>query len=401
LNAYGDIIGQAGVKDHLRKAVLRGRVSHAYVFGGAEGMGKAGLARAFAKTLQCLAGKDEPCGVCASCRAFDGGNHPDVFYVGLAGKKSIGVNDVREKIVREMETRPYSYRYKVFIVDGAETMTPEAQNALLKTIEEPASYGVFLLLSANPALLLPTVRSRCILLKLTPILPTEAESLLLSKGVPAERAAFLAAYAQGNPGLALRLAESEDFTELRDETLAEAEKIHGLDCAEALSRFPAFEKYRDRIGEVLDILLLFYRDALVDSEARGKNGAPGLVVRKADCSPMQPGLVVRKADCSPIQPGLVVRKADCSPMQPGLVVRKADCSPMQPGLVVRKADCSPMHPGPVVRKADCSPIPARPTARELLTKFYAVLDAKRALAANANFQMAVEVMLMRLSREPA
>ncbi|MCL2461226.1 MAG: DNA polymerase III subunit delta' [Defluviitaleaceae bacterium] len=311
--SYTDVLGQENIKNHLRKAVSRGRVSHAYIFSGAQGMGKGALARALAKTLQCMEGGAEPCGRCASCRAFDGGNHPDVFYIGLSGKKSLGVDDVREKITAEMEIKPYSGKYKIFIIDDAETLTPAAQNALLKTIEEPAPYGVFLFLSANDRQFLPTVLSRCVLLKLTPVPPKAVEDMLLKRGVPKDKAAFVSAYSQGNPGLALRLCESEDFMEIKDEVTEAAREIHGLDCAEALGRYPAFEKYRDRFDEVLDILLLFYRDELISRE----DGAPRLAVK------------------------------------------------------------------------------------ELLSKFDAVLAAKRAMAANANFQMAAEVMLMNLSADNA
>ena len=120
----------------------------------------------FAKGLNC---KDNAvtdcrnsifCGSCVSCAAFDNQNHPDTFYV-IGTKKSIGVDDIREQLIGPMSLKPYSHKYKVFIIEKAQDLTPAAQNVLLKTIEEPAEYGVFLFVSPNTRAFLPTVLSRC------------------------------------------------------------------------------------------------------------------------------------------------------------------------------------------------------------------------------------------------
>jgi len=148
-------------EQRLRAAVSA--PSHAYIFAGEPGSGKKAAARAFAKALQCESETAEACGVCLSCRVFESGNHPDVFFVKPAKTKSIGVDDVRSQIVLPMSEKPFRYRYKIFIV--AEPMTPQAQNALLKTIEEPAPFGIFLFLTESLELYLPTVLSRCAALK--------------------------------------------------------------------------------------------------------------------------------------------------------------------------------------------------------------------------------------------
>jgi len=145
------------------KRVATGHVGHAYLLEGRTGLLEA--ANAYAKALNCLNGGEVACDTCLSCRVFDSGNHPDTFYVAATKTVGIGVEDVRNQIVTEMATRPFRYQYKVFIIDKAETMTPAAQNALLKTIEEPAPYGVFLLLTKELELMLETVRSRCVTVK--------------------------------------------------------------------------------------------------------------------------------------------------------------------------------------------------------------------------------------------
>jgi len=138
-------------------------VSHAYIW-------EAENAHEFAKGLNCINNElgditlienNSPCN-CISCRVFESGNHPDTIYVTGTKSGSIGVDDVREQIILPMATKPFRYKYKVFIVENAETLTPQAQNALLKTIEEPAPYGVFLFVCKHIHNFLPTLMSRCI-----------------------------------------------------------------------------------------------------------------------------------------------------------------------------------------------------------------------------------------------
>jgi DNA polymerase III gamma/tau subunit len=156
--------------------VLPGKqTGHAYLFeGDAEG------AITYAKALNCLAGGEMPCQSCISCRVFASGNHPDTHYVVNTNTKSktndIGVEDVRKQIVAEMATAPSHYKYKVFIINKAETLTPTAQNALLKTIEEPAPFGVFLLITSNMEAILETVRSRCVTVRNTALAETPTET---------------------------------------------------------------------------------------------------------------------------------------------------------------------------------------------------------------------------------
>ena len=118
----------------------------------------------FAKGLNCLADNAKNkalfCGACLSCNVFDGNNHPDTFYV-TGTKKSIGIDDIREQIIAPMALKPFRYKYKVFIVEKAQELTHAAQNVLLKTIEEPAEYGVFLFVAPNNRPFLPTFLSRC------------------------------------------------------------------------------------------------------------------------------------------------------------------------------------------------------------------------------------------------
>ena len=152
VTGFQDILGNDMVKEHFKKAIENHKISHAYILTGEAGMGRKSIANAFAMTLLCEKGGNEPCMVCHSCKQVLGGNHPDLIYVTHSKPGSIGVDDIREQINDTIMIRPYSSYYKIYIVDEAEKMTVQAQNALLKTMEEPPSYAVIILITTKRGL---------------------------------------------------------------------------------------------------------------------------------------------------------------------------------------------------------------------------------------------------------
>ena len=166
---FKDIIGHEMIKDHFQKAIEYHKVSHAYILSGEQGMGRKMLAKAFAMTLLCEKSDKEPCMECHSCKQILSGNHPDVIWVTHEKLNSIGVDDIREQINDTIQIKPYSSAYKIYLIDEAEKMTVQAQNALLKTIEEPPAYAIIILMTTNEETFLPTILSRCIKLKLKPL----------------------------------------------------------------------------------------------------------------------------------------------------------------------------------------------------------------------------------------
>ncbi|MCD8009576.1 MAG: DNA polymerase III subunit delta [Lachnospiraceae bacterium] len=164
MGTWDRIPGQEKLKDYFTRAVEQGQISHAYILEGEPGTPGRELAEAFARMLQCE--KRTGCGDCPSCRAFDEGNHPDVIRVSHEKPDVIRVNEIREQLVDDMGIRPYRGPYKIYLVDEAEKLNMQAQNALLKTLEEPPGYGVILLITVNAGALLPTIRSRSICLEL-------------------------------------------------------------------------------------------------------------------------------------------------------------------------------------------------------------------------------------------
>ncbi len=165
---FQDIIGQDRIKEHLRSALSTGKVSHAYILNGEKSSGKEFIAKVFAMALQCEKGGVEPCQECRSCRQALSGNQPDIIRVIHEKPNTISVDDIREQVNSDVGVKPYSSARKVYIINEAEKMTAQAQNALLKTLEEPPEYAVLLLLTANVDALLPTILSRCVQLNMKP-----------------------------------------------------------------------------------------------------------------------------------------------------------------------------------------------------------------------------------------
>ncbi len=175
------LLGNASLKASLAAAFRADRISHSYLISGPAGSGKHTLAAILAAAMQCTAGEDRPCGTCLQCRKVFDNVHPDVITVDDPEKKTVSVELIR-RARTDLFIRPNEGRRKVYLIPRANDMNANAQNALLKVMEEPPSYGAFLLLSDNPEKLLPTIRSRCVSLRLSPLEADEA--------IPALRAAF-------------------------------------------------------------------------------------------------------------------------------------------------------------------------------------------------------------------
>ena len=217
MGSFKDVVGHRDIINYIKNAVKMDQVSHAYIMNGERGAGKKLLAYLFAMTLLCEEGGEEPCNTCHSCRQAETGNHPDIIRVTHEKPNSISVDDIREQVNNTIMIKPYQGPYKVYIIDHADLMTPQAQNALLKTIEEPPQYAVIMLLTENAEALLPTINSRCVMLRLRYIKDKLIKKYLMeSLKVPDYKADLCTAFAQGNMGHAIMLANSEHFNEIRE-----------------------------------------------------------------------------------------------------------------------------------------------------------------------------------------
>ena len=258
-----DIIGHNQIVDHLKTAIRMGKVSHAYILNGESNAGKMMLAEAFAMALQCESEKDEPCMNCRSCHQAAEHNQPDIIYVTHEKPNIISVDDIRHQLNNDIVIKPYSSKYKIYIVDEAEKMNVQAQNALLKTIEEPPAYGVILLLTTNADAFLPTILSRCITLNLKSVNEDLIKEYLMKKyQIPDYQADVCAAFAQGNVGKAIQLASSGEFNELKAQAISLVKKLEDMDLYELNACIKQVSEYKSKIGEYFDLLTLWFRDVL-------------------------------------------------------------------------------------------------------------------------------------------
>ena len=234
---FRDIIGQEDIKNHMQKALREGKISHAYIINGEKESGKMMLARTFSQALFCEKNGEEPCGECPSCKKVEHDNHPDLIYVRHEKPGLISVREVREQVVSDMMIRPYTAERKIYIVEDAQLMNPQAQNAILKSLEEPPEYVTMILLTDNASSLLQTIRSRCIILNIQPVIK---------------------AYA---------LASSEGFRSLMDDVLslvAGVFNLHQIDVEKKAAEIKTAAKNKEiDLKEYLDLLVLWYRDVLL------------------------------------------------------------------------------------------------------------------------------------------
>ncbi|MCR5530629.1 MAG: DNA polymerase III subunit delta' [Lachnospiraceae bacterium] len=269
MKLFRDIIGHKTIKEHLQQGIRNHQVSHAYIFEGDDGIGKQTMAFAFAASLQCKEGGTEPCGRCLSCLQMESGNQPDVVWV-THEKSIISVGDVRESICAPIAIKPYAGPYKIFLVDEAEKMNEQAQNALLKTLEEPPDYSVIILLTNNREAFLPTILSRAVVLNFLPVPDSELVPFLMKEaGIPDYRARLAAAYAGGSPGKALACAASEEFQERKDLVAGLMQNLPDMDEERMASMAKSLAARKDDLGDILELMRVWLRDLLY-RKASGK-----------------------------------------------------------------------------------------------------------------------------------
>lgn len=270
--AFRDIIGQEQIKSHLQNAITMNKVSHAYIINGERSSGKEFVARLFAMTLQCERGGAEPCGECHACKQAQSQNHPDIIYVSHEKPNSIGVEDIRNQINNDIVIKPYSGPRKIYIMNEGEKMTPQAQNALLKTLEEPPAYAVILILTTNVDAFLPTILSRCVVLNMKPVADELVKKYLMSElHVPDYKANICVAFARGNIGKAKLLASSEEFEKVKDEAITLVKYINDMETNEIVKAIKNISEYKLDVNDYLDILSVWYRDVLLYKATRDIN----------------------------------------------------------------------------------------------------------------------------------
>lgn len=264
LTGFDGVVGHEEIISHLQNAIRLGKVSHAYIFGGEHGSGKKLLASLFAMTLQCQEHGIEPCMKCASCKKALNKNHPDIINITHEKPNSIGIDEIRDQLINDVGIKPYESPYKIYIVNDADKLTLQAQNALLKTIEEPPAYAVVMLLADNPDALLPTITSRCVILSLKPVGDRLVKDYLMDRmHIPDYQAEVQASFAQGNVGKAKQMANSAEFTELTENALRILKHSREMEVYELVDAIKIMSAEKQNIYDYLDLFTMWFRDVLL------------------------------------------------------------------------------------------------------------------------------------------
>lgn len=240
---FEKIVGHQTITNHLENEIRGKEVSHAYLFSGMDGIGKKKTAQEFAKALLCLDKENRICDHCSVCIQIDHENYPDVKIIGpKAGETSIKISQVRE-MISNLSVKPYSGNWRINIIDGAERMTPEAQNSLLKSLEEPLSYNIFILITSHPQSILPTIRSRCQNYHFQVLNHQEIEKILDAETeFDSQTIAEAVLSSGGSPGMACYFLNNSEIQKERTHYLRElysllkGDEIKVFSLAEALSK---------------------------------------------------------------------------------------------------------------------------------------------------------------------
>ena len=266
MSSFKDVVGHKNIIKYISSAVQADAVSHAYILNGERGSGKRLLANLFAMSLQCQNREEdgEACGKCQSCIQAQSGNQPDIIKVTHEKPNTISVDDIRTQVNNDIVIKPYSSKYKIYIIPEADLMSAQAQNALLKTIEEPPEYAVIMLLTENAEALLPTIRSRCVMMKLRNIKDQLVKKYLMEQmEIPDYKADVCVAFAQGNMGKAIMLATSEYFNEIKEEVVHLLRNIDEMNVSELMDAVKKCMTYKMEINDYLDMIAIWYRDVLI------------------------------------------------------------------------------------------------------------------------------------------
>ena len=266
---FANILGHEHVITGLRSAVERDRVSHAYLFAGPDGVGKARVAEAFVQLLSCKEPAPGPdaCGRCRTCRLIADGRHPDFIAVRRDGQ-FIKIEQVRE-LTKGLRFPPVEAATRAILIYDAEALHPTAANALLKTLEEPSQRNVFVLVSSQPNVLLTTIRSRCQQVRFTALSRELVASWLVrEKGLDPMTADEVAAMSGGSLGAADRLVDPE-LGAIREQWISELSRLASLRPTELLGLGEAMAAAKDKLPAVLDVFRSALRDVMLKS-----GGAP-------------------------------------------------------------------------------------------------------------------------------
>ena len=245
---FNNIIGQDFAKKYLTNSIKKNKINHAYMFEGIDGIGKKKFSQELSKILLDTQNVD---------------SSPDYINIYPDGN-SIKIAQIR-KLQTDIIIKPHK-NYKIYIINQADSMTIEAQNALLKPLEEPPEYAIIILITSNKEALLDTIKSRCEIIKFLPISILDLNNYLINKGIDKNRAQLLSTFARGSIEKAIELSESADFAIMRDEIQTYIEVMLDKDIIDILEIPTSMDKYKKDSISILDMLINYFRDIMLIKE---------------------------------------------------------------------------------------------------------------------------------------
>jgi DNA polymerase III subunit delta' len=269
--SFNNILSQDHIVDPFKNAISTNHLSHAYMFTGQKGTGKSLFAKEFTKALFCKINKGDSCDTCHNCMRIDNNNHPDIHWIALDKKdKFIKIESIRD-MQYYVNLSPVESRHKVFIIKEADRMNEESSNCLLKTLEEPASNTIIILIASSLASVKETIKSRCQIMRFKPI-PTSIikEQLINEFDTKVKEAEWIARFSCGSLGNAIELAQDK-FYEKNDDIISRISGLkleHNLGFAEEfaesyLNKGDSLEEKRQILKGILNCILQYFRDLLI------------------------------------------------------------------------------------------------------------------------------------------
>ena len=249
---FNNILGNEKAKQILENSIKTEKISHSYMFIGQSGIGKFLIAKEFAKAILCES-VNKPCNKCDSCIKFDGNNNPDIQIIDEE-EKSIKTETIKE-LVQGVYEKPIQSKKKIYIINDSEKMTKEAQNSLLKTLEEPPEYVIIILIVENENLLLNTIKSRCTKIKFNSLSNKELIQILKEKYKYGEISENILEIAEGSVARALSTQGKEEIFELIKENFSNLEKINIIDL---LNKKDIMFKDKENIQEILNYINIIF-----------------------------------------------------------------------------------------------------------------------------------------------
>lgn len=272
-----NMTGHQWAVDMLRHQAAQGDMRHAYLFCGPPGLGRRTLALRFAQAVNCPtpSAPGEPCGACRDCRQIDAMQHPDLTIIEPTVKDPddkdrlipspnglIRIDQIRD-VQKAINLKPYQARYRILIFKNFDKANDESSNALLKTLEEAPVRAILILTTENPEQLLPTIISRCEVLRLRPLPITDVEADLTQQGVDADRARLLAHISGGRPGFARRLLQDDSLLGEREEHLNDLQTLMRASRVEKFAYADRISKDKEAMRKALVFWLTCWRDVMM------------------------------------------------------------------------------------------------------------------------------------------